>query len=199
VISLEVALRGLLSRLAGHGKRFALVGGLAVSARTEPRFTRDADVCVAVEDDAEAEELTRTLQADGYSLIALVEQEATGRIATVRLRPPRSDEEGVVLDLLFASSGIEHEVVASAADLELLEGLHLPVASVAALIALKVLARDDTERPQDRVDLVALLRVASEADIADARWLLELIEARGYARGRQLPSALGQLQRELDG
>jgi len=38
--------------LADHA---ALVGGLAVSARTEPRFTRDLDVAVAVPDDAGAE------------------------------------------------------------------------------------------------------------------------------------------------
>ena len=35
--------------------RWALIGGLAVSARAEPRFTRDVDVCVVVPDDATAE------------------------------------------------------------------------------------------------------------------------------------------------
>ena len=34
---------------------FAVVGGLAVSARTEPRFTRDVDVAVAVANEAAAE------------------------------------------------------------------------------------------------------------------------------------------------
>lgn len=53
---LESALRDLVGRLTDLGSRFAVVGGLAVSARTEPRFTRDADVCVAVHSDAEAEE-----------------------------------------------------------------------------------------------------------------------------------------------
>jgi predicted nucleotidyltransferase len=33
------------------------VGGFAVSVRTEPRFTRDIDLVVAVPDDATAEEL----------------------------------------------------------------------------------------------------------------------------------------------
>jgi hypothetical protein len=36
---------------------FALVGGLAVSIRTEPRFTRDADLAVALANDAEVEAL----------------------------------------------------------------------------------------------------------------------------------------------
>ena len=40
---------------------FALIGGLAVSARTEPRFTRDADFAVALAGDAEAEALMNAL------------------------------------------------------------------------------------------------------------------------------------------
>ena len=34
---------------------WALVGGFAVSARAEPRFTRDVDVCVVADSDKEAE------------------------------------------------------------------------------------------------------------------------------------------------
>jgi hypothetical protein len=49
---------------ARAGVRCALVGGLAVSARTEPRFTRDADLAVAVASDAEAESLIRALYAE---------------------------------------------------------------------------------------------------------------------------------------
>lgn len=36
---------------------WALVGGLAISARIEPRFTRDLDIAIAVENDARAEEV----------------------------------------------------------------------------------------------------------------------------------------------
>lgn len=46
----------------------------------------------------------------------------------------------MIVDLLFASSGIENEVVASADLLEVLPGLTVPVATTAHLIALKVLA-----------------------------------------------------------
>ena len=53
--SLEAALRMLVSDLLGNGASFALVGGLAVSVRAEPRLTRDADVAVSVDDDEEAE------------------------------------------------------------------------------------------------------------------------------------------------
>lgn len=194
---LEAALSGLLGRLTSQGFRSAIVGGLAVSARTEPRFTRDADVCVVVDDDAEAEALVRSLRAEGYGVMTLVEQEETDRLATVRLATPDSAGEGVVLDLLFASSGVEAEVVASADEMELFEGISAPIASVPSLIALKVLARDDARRPQDRVDLVALLGIASGAEVAEARLLLRLIQDRGYSRGRDLAADLESLMAEL--
>jgi len=197
VSKLESELAALLDNLTRRGTRLAIVGGLAVSARTEPRFTRDADVCVAVSDDRDAESLVRLLQADGYRVLGLLEQETTGRLATVRLGSPEFGDESVVLDLLFASSGVEPEVVGSAEELELFEGSRAPVATVASLIALKVLARDDARRPQDRVDLAALLRVASAADIAEATRLLGLIQDRGFGRGRELVSLLEGLRAEL--
>lgn len=194
---LEAALTALLARLAALDARIAIVGGLAVSARTEPRFTRDAEICVAVDDDREAEELVDSLRSVGYRVLAIVEQEATGRLATVRLAAEPDRDDGVVLDLLFASSGVEREIVGSSDDMEVFEGLRAPIASMAGLIALKILARDDVERPQDRVDLVALLRVASTSDLADADRLLGLITERGYDRGKDLAAEHGRLRSEL--
>jgi len=194
--ALGVALAGLLARLTEQGAHFAIVGGLAVSARIEPRFTRDADVCVAVEDDRGAEDVVRSLRAVGYHVLAIVEQEATGRIATVRLAAEPDQDDGVVLDLLFASSGVEQEIVDSSDDMEAFEGLSAPIASVAGLIALKILARDDVQRPQDRVDLVALLRVASMSDLAEANRLLRLITERGYDRDKDLAAEFGELRIE---
>lgn len=46
--SLEAVLRRIDADLREAAVSFALVGGLAVSVRTEPRFTRDADLAVAV-------------------------------------------------------------------------------------------------------------------------------------------------------
>lgn len=59
-------------------------------------------------------------------------------------------------------------------------------ATRAHLVALKVLARDDRKRPQDWDDLRALLRDASELEVRRARGALELIQVRGYNRGRNL-------------
>ena len=98
-----------------------------------------------------------------------------------------------VIDLLFASSGIEPEVVAGAEAIELLPKLRMHVATTGHLIALKVLARDDRRRPQDLGDLRALLRVATPADVERARTALTLIAKRGYHRGRELQSEIEKL------
>jgi predicted nucleotidyltransferase len=192
VTSLESALHRITADLARSDVDFALVGGLAVSVRTEPRFTRDADFAVAVSGDAEAEALIQRLRAIGYEVTALVEQDAVGRLATVRLAIA-GDVEGPVMDLLFASSGIEQEVVAEAESIELLPGLPVNVARIEHLIALKVLSRDDEQRPQDLVDLRALIRTATDAEVARAREALGLILARGYHRGRDLLPLLESL------
>ena len=194
----EAALRRIVSDLRGLDRRFALVGGLAVSARTEPRLTRDADVAVLVADDRDAEALVRDLQARGWRIVAAIEQNVAGRLATVRLALAE-DVGGAVVDLLFASSGIEPEVVAAADWIEVLPGLTVPVARLGHLIALKVLARDDRTRPQDRVDLAALFARADAADLGQARESLALVTRRGFQRGRDLQAGLDAAVGELRG
>ena len=187
---LESALRRLCADLLAAKVRFALVGGLAVSVRTEPRFTRDADLTVALPDDEQADALVYQLQQNGYAVVATVEQEAVDRLATARLQPPAGEKTGVVLDLLFASSGIESEIVDDAELLEVLPELHIPVARTEHLIALKILSRDDRNRPQDIADLRALSKRASEKEIERTKNALELIESRGFHRDRPLLSML---------
>lgn len=192
---LESTLRRVVADLSRARAGFALVGGLAVSVRTEPRFTRDADLAVAVGTDAEAEALVQRMRAEDYRVESLVEQDAVGRLATARLTRS-SDPRSPVVDLLFASSGIEQEIVRDADPLEVLTALEVPVAQAGDLIALKILSRDDVRRPQDIIDLRALLRVASEADIRRARLSVELIDGRGFNRRRDVVSELERLLHE---
>lgn len=182
-----------MTDLARADAACALVGGLAVSIRTEPRFTRDADLVVAVAGDAEAEALIRRLRGDGYDVTALIEQDAVDRLATVRLRPD-ADPGAPIVDLLFASSGIESEIVREAESVEVLPGLPIRVARTGHLIALKLLSRDDVQRPQDIIDLRALLKSATPDEIARAREAAEAITSRGYHRGRNLSADLDALR-----
>lgn len=184
-------LREILAALDRASVRGALIGGLAVSVRTEPRFTRDVDLAVAVPGDAAAEELVRSLVGAGFQLDTIIEQDAVGRLATARMRPSTTD--GSVVDLLFASSGIEPDIVAAAEVLEVLTGVAVPVAQTGHLIALKVLARDDVGRPQDLLDLRALVAVADGRQLELARVACEAILARGFARGRDLVADLAMI------
>lgn len=173
----------LVADLASLGVRWALIGGLAVSARAEPRFTRDVDVCVVTTDDTAAEAITLSLQTLGYQILSLVEQQYMGRLATVRLAPPMPS--GVVVDLLFASSGVETEIAAAAEQLEILPGITVPVAQPGHLVVLKLLAAD-AARPQDAADLLALRPVLTAGDATEAKRLAEVVVRRGFHRERDL-------------
>jgi len=135
------------------------------------------------------------MQDAGYFVETLVEQTRTHRLATARLR--RSKGSDVIVDLLFASSGIERELISRASVLELLPSVELKVASVGDLLAVKVLARDDRTRPQDWDDLRALLAVATAEDRVQARESLRLISKRGFGRGRPLLKLWTEALRDL--
>lgn len=195
--TLERSFRRAVRDLEAAGHTAALVGGLAVSARTEARFTRDLDLAVAVNGDADAEALVRGLMMSGYGVVEMIEQEATGRFATARLVTPGNDPASVVVDLLFASSGIEPEIVAQATALEIWPGTIGKVARTGHLIALKLLSRDPRKRPQDQVDLIALITAADADERALAFAATRLIEDRGFSRDRRLVDDLQQLLAEL--
>lgn len=179
------ALRRTAGALDELGISWALVGGLAVSVRADPRFTRDIDLAVSVADDAMAEVLVRDLTARGFHLVLSLEQTALGRLATVRLLPPGEPGEGVVVDLLFASSGIESDVCREAERLEVTPGLIVPVAQTGHLVAMKILA-DSPGRPQDAMDLQALVKSMTSTDRAKAFEAIAGIEAAGASRGKRL-------------
>jgi hypothetical protein len=186
--AVELTLAAAATELSARGKRFALVGGLAVSVRAEVRFTRDVDFAVAVADDGEAEALAFELRNHGYSVAASVEHDAVARLATLRLVSPQR----VKVDLLFASSGIESEAVARATLIALPGITKLPVVQVEELLAMKVLSMTD-ERLQDRIDAKNLLLFNPELEMARVRELLRLIRERGYHRNQDLEAKLQSL------
>ncbi|MBA2662869.1 MAG: nucleotidyl transferase AbiEii/AbiGii toxin family protein [Bradymonadaceae bacterium] len=177
--------------LAHLGEPWALIGGLAVSVHVEPRFTRDIDVAVAIDDDAQAEEFIRLWSAAGFVIETVMEQDAVERLATVRSFR-RGAGHGIVVDLLFASSGIEAEIAAAALRLEVVPALIVPVARPAHLIALKLLAVDPDLRPQDAIDLKHLAAIIDANELHETRLALRLITSRGYDRGRDLEALFTQ-------
>ena len=187
--TVEAALIRLASDLEALKLRWALIGGLAVSALAEPRTTGDVDVVISVAEDHEAEKATMNLHARGYQIHSVLEH-VSGRISTVRLLAPGKPR--VLVDLLFCSSGIEAEIAAVAEPLEAVSGLEVPVAKVGHLLALKVLAAR-TDRMRDYEDARQLLLVATAEDLQLARESLELITRRGFDRDKDLQGELTRL------
>ena len=188
-VSLLTAASQVLSALRRENVDGCIVGGLAVSARCDPRFTRDVDIAVVVDTDEHAEALVRALTSYGLRTAGLIEQEAVGRLAMARL----STDDGLSVDLLIASSGIEAEVVASAETLEVVRGMLLPVARTGHLIALKLLSVAPG-RETDAADLRSLAAVATADEWNLASEAVAQIHKRGFARGRQLDAELLSLR-----
>lgn len=188
----EEALVAICRELAQRGRRFALVGGLAVSVRAEVRFTRDVDLVVCVADDSEAESLTYELRSVGYVPVASVEHEKRHRLSTIRLMSP----SGVKVDLLFASSGIESEIVDNATLVDVGTAGVVPVASAEELLAMKILSMTDA-RLQDRIDAQRLLQFNPELDVALVREHLVRIVERGYSRDQDLEAKLAAVLRDV--
>jgi len=190
------AIRRVVSFFNEEGYKYALVGGLAVSFRTIERTTKDVDIAVSVFEDQESESIVRSLQACGFEPVTLLENKRHCKISTVRLLS--SLHEGIFVDLLFNTSGIEREVVSSSEAIEILEGLYVNIASTFALIAMKTLSSTHKQRRQDLIDLDNLIKDASSEELTQARILISLIESRGYNDGKDLQSHFNKLLIEND-
>lgn len=169
----------------------AVVGGIAVSVRTEPRFTRDLDLAVAVANDDEAASYVFRIRQHGYEIVSALEQTTQHRLSTIRLR---RDGRGPIVDLLFAACGIEVEIARAAEPIEIATGLVAEVAQVGHLIAMKLVSRDPERRPRDQQDLVDLGRVADDREWQRAEHAIELIHQRGFSRGRDLRAGLAEIR-----
>lgn len=186
------ALAEVCRALRAHDRRFALVGGLAVSIRAQARFTRDVDLVVAVANDADAEALVFGLRQAGYQPLTSLEHAAQDRLATIRLR----SRTGIVVDLLFASSGIEPEIVDRAEIVDLPDVGTIGVARSEELLAMKILSMTP-KRLQDRIDAQNLILFHPALDLAAVRDNLRLITERGYHRDRDLPALLDEVLEEV--
>jgi hypothetical protein len=196
VISLPDLLSRAIADLQECGAEFAVVGGLAVGVHSEPRFTSDVDLAILSADDQSAEQLTVAMFQRGYQLVSQLENKPSKRLRAVRLKLAR-EENCPLVDLLFAASGIEPEVVHNAVVAEVFPGISAPVARPAELIAMKLLASDNHRRHFDNRDMVVLIREADSATIEIVRNRLGLIESRGWNRSRDLNAELEILLQKI--
>jgi len=171
------------------GRSWALVGGLALGVHARPRATLDADIALVVRDDADADRFAKALQARDYVVLEAGVHPTLGHFTAIRVVSPVRAGGRLVVDFMFATTGVEREIVASAERLAVTRDLTVPVATRGHLIAMKVLS-EGKDRPQDSVDLQQLLQRATTADLDEARTALRMIREREHDCGKDLLGAL---------
>jgi len=150
----ELRLRELLQRLTERGVDFVVVGGVAVILQGSPRFTKDLDICYALEQE-NLDRLGSVLIELGAKLRGVDEDlpfAPDGRaLAQTQILTLTTPDGG--LDLVAHPAGFPgYPALRRRADQIDLDGIVVRVASVEDLMAMKRAAG----RPQDLVDLESL-------------------------------------------
>ena len=102
----------LLSLFKKHSVQYLIVGGYAVMRYTEPRFTKDIDILIAV-NDANAEAVYNALKAFGAPLENLTPQDfaAEGYFYQMGVPPLRVDVLMSIPGVAFAEAWERRETV----------------------------------------------------------------------------------------
>jgi hypothetical protein len=134
----------LAQALAEADIEYAVIGGHAVNAWLEPRFTADIDVTMTA-GTPQLDRLTAALERRGFAIAAQYGEDQPSGPDFVRFE---SVDPRVVLEFQSAKTRLQDDVIRRAQQDE--RGLR--VATPEDLIVLKLIAN----RPKDRIDLVGL-------------------------------------------
>jgi len=165
--------------LEARGIQSALIGGLAVSLRGQPRMTADVDLVVLATVD-DALRLVRELDSTPFAPLFSGVEEV---VASAFILPLRHRNTGIRVDLAIGMSGFEQQAVGRATPVTI-GGTRIPVVSIEDLLVMKALAG----RPQDDQDIRGL--VAAQRDVIDWSACLELAEKLGEAVDLDIVSRL---------
>ncbi len=141
----------LLSLFTANKVRFLVVGGYAVMKYTEPRYTKDLDLWIAV-DARNANAVFRSLREFGAPLGKLTARDFQEEDQVYQMgRPP------LRVDILMSASGVDFKAAWARREEICLGEMVIPFISRADLIANK----RATARPQDLLDLKSLESLSS--------------------------------------
>lgn len=180
---LRTTLADAVGFLEAEGVHYALIGGLAVSLRAQPRATVDVDMVIAADVERSlqlAEALEGTCFRPLFDDVAEVVQKAF-------ILPLRHRLTNVKVDLALGLSGFEQQAVARAERLAL-AGTTVSVATAEDLLVMKVLAG----RPQDDQDVRGL--VIAQGDHLDWDYCLRVAADLGEALGQDLVGRVSDLR-----
>ncbi len=149
-------LQGVTALEERSGLRLAVIGGVARGAWATPRATMDVDVLAGTTD----LRLILDCAADA-GLVAIPEEVALLANADMtRLRLPDHPIGPVRLDLIAACHPFYERVLSRSRQIEVFN-VNIRVASPEDLILLKLIA----DRPQDRVDVQAIIAAQQRLDL----------------------------------
>jgi hypothetical protein len=166
---MDDALGRLAEILEAVGIEYALIGGHAVNAWLEPRFTADIDVTIEAAV-ARIERLGAALKREGF---APAGEHGADPVAGPDFLRFVSDDGHVVLEFQAAKTELQEEVIRRARS----DGRALRVATPEDLIVLKLIAN----RAKDQIDLLGLCALPDLDWAYIERWasewrVLELLE-----------------------
>jgi predicted nucleotidyltransferase len=152
--SLWPTLADAVAMLGARGIKCAVIGGLAVSLRGQPRMTVDVDLVMA-SDVEHALGLARELSTTAFDPLFDGVEDV---ISAAFILPLRHRTTGVRVDLAIGMSGFERDAIARATHVHIGE-TSAPVVSVEDLLVMKALAG----RPQDEQDIRGIVDLHGEA------------------------------------
>ena len=151
------------------GVRWYLFGAQAAIFHGVARLTADVDVTVLLQSHSTGR-LASVMEANGFRLRVTATDDF---VARTRVLPFVHAATRLPVDVVLAGPGIEEQFL-DRAELHVLEGVRVPIATVEDLVTMKILAG----RPKDLDDAKGMLRARSEEiDLDHVRRMLQLLEA----------------------
>ena len=185
---LWLTLSDAISMLESRGIECAVIGGLAVSLRGQPRMTVDVDLVIAADVD-DALRLARDLPGTRFQPLFPGVEEV---ILAAFILPLRHRATGVRVDLAVGMSGFEHEAIGRATRMSIGE-TRAPVVTVEDLLVMKALAG----RPQDEQDIRGIVEL--HGDRIDWNACLATAQALGQAVDIDIAGRLQSARSRADG
>ena len=174
------ALRGLASWLQDTRTSGAVIGGVAASILGRPRFTRDIDVVVMVEEQRWAWFLSSGSKF-GFRPRRPDALEFAGKAGVLLVR---HEPSGIDVDVSFASLPFEKELIARTVWRDV-GGVHTPLPGVEDLIIMKAVAH----RTRDIGDIESLVETNTRLDVDRIlRWVGD------FASALEMPELLSDLE-----
>jgi Nucleotidyl transferase of unknown function (DUF2204) len=161
--------RSLVQVLHETGASWYVFGAQAVLLWGRPRFTADIDVTVRLDTLAPVDFAT-SMERAGFALRVSADDDFVKR---TRVLPFVHAPTGWLLDVVLAGPGLEDMFIDRAVDVDLGDGVHVPVIRAEDLIVTKLLA----SRSKDIDDVRGiLLERLDKLDVASIRETLGLLE-----------------------